>query len=197
MLYEVDGPLAEDDGSAWEFQPIGSRFTRVQVRPLSIALLRDGVRALSIGGDVVVDSALARELEHLVPGLSNVARQVIVLGPQPALQPLPDMVQLGALATVRLAPVCIERDPDGHIVRLVQPFVLDAASRAPDLSVCKIAENQLTLVSQAVRDLLLARQSGLSFNAVRFEDEAVPAEVPRAPFRMPSAEELRKLKGGS
>jgi hypothetical protein len=195
MLYMIDGAQAEDDGSAWEYRRSGTGLSRVQVRPLSLTVLQDGLRALSVGTDIVVDAAVARELEQIVPGLDGVERPVTVRGPQPSLLPQPDMVQLGSLATVRLAPPSIERGEDGQVVALKAPFVLSTDGRVPDPTIYKIEENQLTLVSQQVKDLLVAREPRLSFRAVRFEDEAAPEEPPREPFWMPSAEELKKIKG--
>lgn len=195
MLYMIDGSQAEDDGSAWEYTPSGAGFFRIQVRSLSLTLLLDGIRVVSVGTDIVVDEAVARELEQVVPGIDRVTRRVIVRGPQPSLLPQPDMVQIGALATVRLAQASISRSEDNELVGLKTPFVLSTDGRVPDPSIYKIAENQLTLVSLRVRDFLAAREPRLCFKAVRFEDEAAPAEIPMKTFQMPSAEERKKIKG--
>lgn len=194
MLYMIDGAQAEDDGSAWEYRPNGTGFARVQVRPLSLTLLHNGLRALSVGTDIVVDAEVARELEQLVPGLASVARPVTVRGPQPSLLPQRDMVQLGFLATVRLAPESVERTADGQVVALKAPFVLVTDGRVSDPTIYKIEENQLTLVSRQVKDLLAVREPRLHFKAVRFEDETAPVESPRETFRLPTAEELTVMK---
>lgn len=194
MFYMIDGGQAEDDGSAWEYKAIGTGYSRVQVRELSLTLLRDGLRALSAGTDVIVDADLAGEVENLVPGLRRLWRRVHIRGPQPEMAPHPDMIQLVPVATVRLAGASIERDRDGRVLSLKTPFVLDAGSRVPEPCICKIEDNQLTIVSQTVKDLLLLCEPRLSLKPIRYDDEAPPVDVPAVPFRMPSAEELMKGK---
>jgi hypothetical protein len=194
MLYMIEGAQAEDEGSCWEDQRDGSRYSRVQVRDISLGLLQDDLRALSVGTELIVDSALAQEIETLVPALRGLDRRAVVVGPQPLSVRKADMVQICPTAKVRLAKVSIERDEAGKAVKLKTPFVLDVQSQVAEPTICRIEENQLTVFSAAIKDLIAGAEPRLAFRTVRYENEPEPAVKPVKAFRMPSLEELKRRR---
>ena len=89
------------------------------------------------------------------------------------------MVQLLGQGVVHLASESILINDEGTI-SLRQPYVLDA-SRPCCTMICKIEENGVTIVSDEVRQLLVAREPTLPFRSVRFENEASPPDECEAP----------------
>jgi len=194
MLYMIEGAQAEDDGSGWEYRPDGARYSRVQVSDLSIELLEQDFRALSVGTELIVDPTLAREIELLVPALRGLHRRVVVAGPQPLRPRKADMVQICPTARVRLANASIDRVGSGNMVKLKKPFVLDVESQVAEPTICRIEQNQLTIFSLAIKDLLASAEPRLAFRPLRYENEPEPEAKPTKAFRMPSSEELKRRR---
>jgi len=191
MLFRSSG--ATDDGSAWEFIKRPDGYERVQVRPLTIHLLRDGARAFGVGGELVVDETLAEEIRRTWPDTASAMRSVNVVGPQPDMEQRPAMVQLVATANVLLASESIAVDADGRR-SFHQPYVLQPRE-VSDASVLRIADNGVTLVCEALRALLANREPTLLFRSARFQNEPpLPDEVEMPEQRIPSADELRKFR---
>ena len=130
---------------------------------------------------MVVDEALAQELERIAPGTIGETRVANVRGPQPELEPRPSMLQLLGKGVVHLAQESIVENADGKL-SLRQPYVLEVGEPG-EASVCKIAENGLTIFSRQVRDLLAMHAPHLAFKPVRFRNEEPPSDEPAAPER--------------
>jgi hypothetical protein len=193
MLHRCAG--AEDDGSAWEFETIGAQAVRRQVRPLTVGLLQDGLRAFAVGGEILVDKQLAEEIERIDPSVGRTSRRANVIGPQPELAPRPPMMQLLGEGVAYLARESIVEAADGT-KSFKQPFVLDS-SRPMTTSIGKIMDNGVVIVSKEVREVLMTYAPNLSFRFVRYENEPAPADEPETQKRrIPTAEELKGKYGG-
>jgi hypothetical protein len=176
MLFAIGRVEAKDDGRAWTYVESGDGgFRPRQVRDLSVELLRDGLRAVGVAMQVLVDPPLAQELARLVPSVGF--RRASVRGPQPEMAPRPDMMQLCPVATVRVASVSIVKG--SRPLRLRAPLVLDAEGRVAGPSVLRISENDLVVFSSEVKELLLKAEPTLEFNEVPFSDERTRARSVR------------------
>ncbi|WP_394844491.1 hypothetical protein LZC95_46485 [Pendulispora brunnea] len=191
MFFMLNAAIATDDGSAWSYEPDGKgRYQRVQNGPLSVCLLEDGYRVVDVGGEVLVDEELALEIERLVPESKQARRVAHVRGPQPEMAVRPSMLQLLGIEEIPLSPMSIVPNEEGTI-RLKRPFVLDAAYRVKEPNICKIKNNRVTIFSAAIKDLLALREPKLWFEAVCYEGEDPPKDLPVKPVsRIPTREEL-------
>lgn len=161
---------AEDDGSAWKFTddaPSG----RLQVSNLRVVLLRDGVRAFQVGSEVLVDDGVRREIGSVDPIIQLSCRRATVFGPQPTMDPRPEMWQLVPLEDLPLAERSLERDGSGDVTGFVRPFVLQGAPRSDLPRVCRIQDNDVVVVSADLKALLERLEPSLQFEPVPFEAE--------------------------
>jgi len=187
MYFIVENADAEDDGTAWKFDPSGLGWQQVGAR--TVALLRDELRVVGADSEILVDDRIAEEIGQLWPECALAQRPANIIGPQPALERRSPMVQLLGVQTAHLAKHLVEPEGGGRVIPLRDPLAMGVYSRSlldanyrVTAPICKIAENRFTIVSEPIRKLLLERAPKLEFGAVPFEDEPFPDASAKVPF---------------
>jgi hypothetical protein len=140
--------------------------------PLEVGLLSGAESSILLtdGSSVLVTEDVARDLKSMCVGA--VFRPAVVWSAQPDQRHrLPDMVQVSSAHQVHLQPSLVKRRPDGTINLLRTPFRLEDQSVPEEVGVFLLAENEMVLFSEPLRDALKRHSRRLRFSKVPLASE--------------------------